>query len=120
MDFLSILRTLGALLFVLGLLVGGLWAVRRYELRIPSEILPKLAGSLGRPVRERRLELVERLAIDTRRSLVLVRQDGLEFSLVMGPEGLVQLDPAKGLPVPSPVASDPSAAPAGDKEANLA
>lgn len=116
MDILSILRTLGALAFVLGLLVGGLWLVRRYDLRLPGEFLPRLGAGLGRPLREKRLELVERIALDARRSLVLVRRDGVEFSLVLAPEGLLVLEPGKG----SPVAQAPDAAAMPEEEAILA
>jgi flagellar biogenesis protein FliO len=79
MEILPVLRMLGALGVVLGLLVGALWAVRRFQLRLPG-----VAGS-GGPTR--RLELVERVSMDTRRSVALIRRDGREHLLLLAPEG---------------------------------
>lgn len=93
MDVLSLLRMIGALGVVLGLLAGGLWAVRRYEIRLPQKWL---AGFAGKGT-ARRMELVERLALDPRRSVALIRKDGREHMLLIAPEGLMLLDgPAKG------------------------
>lgn len=95
MDLLSLLRTIGALGVVLGMLVGALWVVRRYDLRLPQKWLNgQLFAGLGQSGSERRLELVERLAIDPRRSVVLIRRDYREFSLLIAPEGVVLLDSA--------------------------
>lgn len=72
------LRALGALALLLGMLAGALWATRRFDLRLP--------GRVGhRP--ENRLDLVERLAIDQRRSAVLIRCDGREHLIIVAPEG---------------------------------
>lgn len=78
MGLLDLIRTFGALALVLGLLGFGLWAVRRFDLGLP--------GRVGGPV-ARRIELVERTALDARRSLALVRRDGREHLILMGPEG---------------------------------
>lgn len=78
MEILSVMRTLGALTVVLGLLAGALWVVRRYDLRLPGSV----GGHPGR-----RLELVERLGIDQRRSAVLLRLDGHEHLIILSPEG---------------------------------
>ncbi|MFC6622708.1 flagellar biosynthetic protein FliO [Novosphingobium panipatense] len=88
MDALSLLRMLGALLLVLGLLAAALWTVRRYDLTLPQAWLGRLAG----PASDKRLHVVERLAIDQKRSLLLVRRDETEFSLVIGPEGVTVLE----------------------------
>lgn len=90
MDFLSFLRMIGSLGVVLGILAGGLWAVRRFEIRLPQKWLSGFTSSGG----ERRLELVERLVLDPRRSVALIRKDGQEHMLVISPEGLLVLDPA--------------------------
>lgn len=90
MDALSLLRMLGALMLVLGGLVCALWAVRRYNLTLPRKWLEQL----GSPGAEKRLQVVERLAVDQRRSLVLLRRDDVEFSVMIGPEGVVVLDTA--------------------------
>ena len=85
MTLLPLLRMFGALVLVLGGLAGALWAVRRFDLRLPGRI-----GLTARP--ERRLALVERLAVDPRRSLVLVRRDGREHLLLIAPEGHVVVE----------------------------
>jgi flagellar protein FliO/FliZ len=85
MTLLPLLRMFGALVLVLGGLAGALWTVRRFDLRLPGRI-----GLAARP--ERRLALVERLAVDPRRSLVLVRRDGREHLLLIAPEGHVVVE----------------------------
>lgn len=95
MEFLAVLRTLGALAVVLGLLVGALWVVRRYDLKLPQKWLNgQLFAGMGQARPDRRLELIERLAIDPRRSVVLIRRDYREISLLISPEGVVMLDSA--------------------------
>jgi flagellar protein FliO/FliZ len=80
MDFVALLRMLGSLGIVLGILVGALWVVRRYGIRLP--------GLLGRGASHpSRLALVETLAIDARRSVALIRCDGAEHLLLLTPEG---------------------------------
>jgi flagellar protein FliO/FliZ len=86
MDILSVLRTLGALAIVLGLLGGALWVVRRYDIRLPSQFM---AGP-----QERRLAVVERLALDGRRSVALIRCGEREHLVLIAPEGLLALDAA--------------------------
>ncbi len=88
MDALSLLRMLGALGLVLGILVGALWLVRRYDMTLPRAWLERLGSSSH----GRRLQVVERLAVDQRRSVVLLRRDDREFSVMIGPEGVVLLD----------------------------
>lgn len=88
MDLFSLVRMLGALMVVLGALVCLLWAVNRYDLTMPRKWLEKL-GNTGN---DKRLQVVERLAVDQRRSLVLLRRDDTEFSVLIGPEGVTVLD----------------------------
>ena len=90
MDILSLLRMFGALGVVLGLLAGGLWVVRRYEIRLPQKWLSGFAAQGT----ARRMELVERLALDPRRSVALIRKDGREHMLLIAPEGLLILEAA--------------------------
>ncbi|WP_205479347.1 flagellar biosynthetic protein FliO [Sphingomonas arenae] len=85
MDALSLLRTLGSLAVVLGVLVGGLWFARRFNLG------PGMTGSGTGP---RRVEVVERTPIDSRRSVLLIRRDGREHLLVIGPEGTAVVESA--------------------------
>ena len=97
MTILPLLRMFGALALVLGGLAGALWAVRRYDLRLPGRI-----GAA--PRRDRRLELVERLTIDPRRSVLLVRRDGREHLLLIAPEGhlvIEAVDQAPAAPAPT-------------------
>ena len=101
MEFLAVLRTLGSLAVVLGLLVGALWVVRRYDLRMPQKWLARLGDKLGDRTSVRRLELVERLAIDPRRSVVMIRSDAKDISLLIAPEGVIVLGsvPVSSAPV---------------------
>lgn len=88
MTVLALLRMFGALAMVLGLLAGGLWAVRRFDIRLPGRL-----GAGGAP--EKRLEVVERLTVDQKRSLLLVRRDNVEHLVLMAPEGNVVLHEAR-------------------------
>lgn len=87
------LRALGALALLLGMLAGALWATRRFDLRLP--------GRIGRRA-EQRLELVERLTIDQRRSAVLIRCDGREHLVIIAPEGHVMVSSADTARDPMP------------------
>lgn len=78
MDAYSIVRTLGALGLTLGLLFAALWLVRRFNLRLPGQV-----GGAG----IKRVELVERTALDSKRSIALLRRDGREHLILLSPEG---------------------------------
>lgn len=84
MDAYSLLRTLGALAVVLGLLAGALWAVRRYDIGLP--------GRVSNGGGTRRIEVVERTTLDGRRSVALLRRDGREHLILLSPEGNVMLE----------------------------
>lgn len=101
MDILSTLRTLGALGLVLGMLWGALWMVRRYDLNLP--------GRVAMPGR-RRVEMVERLPVDGRRSVALIRRDGVEHLILIGPEGAAVIE--TGITAPPRAEPDAPAAPA--------
>jgi len=68
------LRVILSLVLVLGLILGCLWAVRRLGLAGMA------AGRGGR----RRLAVIEGVAVDGKRRLVLVRRDGREHLLLVG------------------------------------
>lgn len=85
MDLASIVRTLGGLATVLGIMSAALWMVRRYDIRLPGR-----TGML----RVSRLELVERLPLDARRSVALLRRDGREHLILIAPEGHLILESA--------------------------
>lgn len=90
MDFLALLRTFGALGIVLGLLAGALWLVRRYDLKLPGALM----GGMMRPAGPRRIEMIERLPIDPRRSVALIRRDDKEHLVMIAPEGLLLIETA--------------------------
>lgn len=101
MDILSMLRTLGALGMVLGMLAGALWMVKRYDIKLPGRV-----STTSR----KRVELVERLSLDPKRSVALIRRDGHEHLVLIGPEGSATLEtgiiapPAEPMPEPVKVA----------------
>lgn len=83
MELLGIVRMLGSLAIILGMLAGGLWAVRRFDIRLPG----RAGGG-----QERRLQVVERIGIDQRRALLIIRRDNREHLIVVGPEGSVTIE----------------------------
>ena len=72
------LRAIVTLAFLLGVMVVVLWLLRRFNLVSANTTLRG---------RDRRLGIVETLAIDGRRRLVLIRRDGVEHLIVAGPDG---------------------------------
>lgn len=72
------LRAVASLAAVLGVLLLGAWLVRR-------------CGGAGTGRRTmlspRRVEIVERVGIDPRRTLILIRRDGREHLLLIAPDG---------------------------------
>lgn len=84
MDMLLLFRSAAALSVVLALLASALWLVRRFDVRIPGR-----AGG-GRDVGVR---LVERLSLDAKRSIVLVKKGEHEHLLLLSPEGHMELVP---------------------------
>ncbi|MDG2534008.1 flagellar biosynthetic protein FliO [Sphingomonas sp. HITSZ_GF] len=107
MDILSMLRTLGALGIVLGMLAGALWFVKRYDVKLPGRVTSS---------RRKRIEIVERLAVDGKRSVALIRRDGMEHLVMFGPEGQSTIE--TGIAAPEPV--EPEAAAESAPAANLA
>ncbi|MBB3345803.1 hypothetical protein [Sphingomonas sp. BK069] len=88
MDPIALLRSLGALALVLGLLAAGAWGVRRYGAGALRLALPR--GAAGAD--ERRLHVVERLALDQRRALLLVRHDSREHLIFLSGDQALRLD----------------------------
>lgn len=102
-DALALIRTCGALLLVLGMLVAALWATRRFNIVLPGTVFAHA---------DKRLAIVERLALDPRRSLALFRYDGVEHLLLLAPEGHLMIETRTG-PVGSPATqASPPATPA--------
>lgn len=80
MDVTVYLRFIASLVLVLGLALVVLWALRRFN----------IGGMVARPGARRRLTVVETMAVDSRRRLLLVRRDGVEHLLMIGgPQDLV-------------------------------
>lgn len=111
MDILSMLRTLGALGVVLGMLAGALWFVRRYDLKLPGRVSA---------TRRKRVELVERLAVDGKRSIALIRRDGCEHLILIGPEGHATIETGIVAPVPAPDEATAGEAPVANLAGDLA
>jgi len=107
MEVVGLLRSLGALACVLGLLAGALWTVRRFDLKLPGRV-----GGAGRD--DRRLGIVERVQLDQKRSVVLVRRDDREHLFVLTPDRVTVLEAgiATGTePSPLPAPAAPRALP---------
>jgi flagellar protein FliO/FliZ len=76
MDIIDLGRYLGALLLVLGLLGAAALGTRRFG-------LPGIVKGAA----TRRLSLVETLMVGPRHKLFLLRRDGVEHLVLMGPQG---------------------------------
>lgn len=102
MDLEIYSRFLLALVAVLALIGGIAWLVRRLGLG------GRLATNRSRT---RRLSLVEVMALDARRRLVLVRRDGHEHLLLLGPSGdlRVETDIPAAPEAEEPAAKNPAA-----------
>lgn len=98
-DSIALIRTMGALLVVLGILAGALWLTRRYNLALPGT---------GFVRTDRRLAVIERLNLDPRRSVMLLRRDGVEHLLLLAPEGHLVIETRTASEV-LPVTVEPAA-----------
>lgn len=74
MEPTAYLRVIVSLVLVVGLMLAVLWALRRFN----------IGGMVARPSSRRRLAVVETMAVDSRRRLILVRRDGVEHLLMIG------------------------------------
>ncbi|MBI1239843.1 MAG: hypothetical protein GC199_10940 [Alphaproteobacteria bacterium] len=103
MDEIDLMRFIGAFALVMGLLFGCAWAARR----LGFTAMTLQAGT------QRRLALVETRRLDARNTLALVRRDGVEHLLLIGPTGATLIEggiapapdaaeaPANAAPVPT-------------------
>lgn len=96
MDLLSVIKALAALAFVLGLLLGGTWLLRKYGSRIGLKA--------GQPSQD--LKVIEWRALDMRRKLVVVRWGEREHLLSLAPTGDILVGsrdaPPAFKPIPPP------------------
>ncbi len=83
MDFNIYLRFMFALILVLGLIAGLTWAARRFG--FGGQLTPN-AG------KKPRLSVVEVRTLDSRRKLVLLRRDGCEHLVLLGPNQDLHLE----------------------------
>jgi len=88
MDFQHYLTFVSALVFVVALIFLLAWIARRFGL-----------GGVGTPTGgRRRLSLVDTLPIDAKRRLVIVRRDGVEHLLLLGPNTDTVIETGIGAP----------------------
>ncbi len=104
MDAFDALRAAGALILVLGILLGGAWLLRRYGGSIGLR-----AGAAASDLR-----VVEWRTLDMRRKLAVVRWGSHEHLLVLSPTGDTMI--ASREASPTPAAASP---PAPDDKARL-
>jgi flagellar protein FliO/FliZ len=99
MDFGIYLRFMFALIAVLALIAGLTWAARRFG--FGGQLTPNAGKSP-------RLSVVEVRALDSRRKLVLLRRDGWEHLVLLGPnqdlylEGGIVAAREPGYPIGAP------------------
>lgn len=99
----SLVKFFAAFVFVIALMLAVAWLVKRAG----------LAGPVLRTGQKRRLAVLESQALDHRRRLVLVRRDGREHLLLLGPDHALVVE--GGIVPPAPAAD--AALPNGDTHA---
>ena len=101
MDVIEFIRALAALAVTLGLIGLAAWALRKFG--------PDAVGRLIAARQDRRLKVVESLALDPTRRLVVVSLDGEERMVLLGDGKLLDWAPPARPAVEAP--SSPVAAP---------
>ena len=86
MDIIEFIRALAALAVTLGLIGLAAWALRKYG--------PDAIGRAIAARQDRRLRVVETLALDPTRRLVIVSLDGEERMVLLGDGKLLDWVPA--------------------------
>lgn len=81
MDLIDFARYIGALALVLGLVGFAALAAKRYGIAGIAG-LTKLGGGT-----QRRLSLVETMMVGTKHKLILIKRDGVEHLVLIGPDG---------------------------------
>jgi flagellar protein FliO/FliZ len=102
MDPIEFIRALAALAVTLGLIGLAAWAMRKYG--------PDAIGRAIAARQDRRLKVVESLALDPTRRLVVVSLDGEERLVLLGDGRLLDwVPPARpaATPAPAPTVSAP-------------
>lgn len=75
-DGLSMVKFIGAFVFVIGAMFLLSWALKRAG----------IAGHIMRTGQKRRLQLVESMPVDARRRVVLIKRDDREHLVLLGPD----------------------------------
>lgn len=96
MDIFSALQALAALAFVLGLLLGGAWLLRKYGGRIGLK-----TGQVSQD-----LKVLEWRSLDMRRKLAVVRWGEKEHLLCLAPTGDMVIASRDAPPAFKPIAPD--------------
>jgi flagellar protein FliO/FliZ len=99
MPIIEFIRALAALAITLGLIGLAAWALRKFG--------PDAVGRLIAARQDRRLKIVESLALDPTRRLVVVSLDGEERMVLLGDGRLLDW-----IPSARPAALAPSSSPA--------
>lgn len=99
MDAIEFIRALAALAVTLGLIGLAAWALRKFG--------PDAVGRLIAARQDRRMKVVETLALDPTRRLVIVSLDGEERLVMLGDGKLLDWipppRPTETTPAPEPV-----------------
>lgn len=99
MDPLEFIRALAALAVTLGLIGLAAWALRKFG--------PDAVGRMIAARQDRRLRVVESLALDPTRRLIIVSLDGEERLVLLGDGKLVDWVPRPRPITPTETVSDP-------------
>ena len=101
MDPIEFIRALAALAVTLGLIGLAAWALRKYG--------PDAIGRAIASRQDRRLKVVESLALDPTRRIVVVSLDGEERMVLLGDGKLLDWVPSPNAakPAPSPTVTAP-------------
>jgi flagellar protein FliO/FliZ len=103
MDIIEFIRALAALAVTLGLIGLAAWALRKFG--------PDAVGRLIAARQDRRLKIVESLALDPTRRLVVVSLDGEERMVLLGDGRLLDWIPSAQPATPAPSSSPAVPAP---------
>jgi flagellar protein FliO/FliZ len=99
MDPLEFIRALAALAVTLGLIGLAAWALRKFG--------PDAVGRMIAARQDRRLRVVESLALDPTRRLIIVSLDGEERLVLLGDGKLLDWAPQPRPATPTETVSDP-------------
>lgn len=89
MDVSTIIGALGALTFVLALILGAAWAAKRV----------RFGGSILKPhSKGGRMQVIERVQLDGRHQAVILRCDDSEHLVVLSPESATPISQGQQTP----------------------